>query len=271
MFSSDKTLLLGLLVAASLIGGAPSPAAALRIDGQVQAGGGAVAGSTVTLWAGAPANRSRWRKPRQRMMAVLRSARTDARTGREPLSDRERRRPFGQQERGRQSGAGVSGRAGRQRPGAGHHKRDDDRRIGLDQRAVPRRRGAQGAGAQSEHRRGQRRRTSSICKPADGAGPSRTRSTAARRRRWRISPRSPMRSRVARRGSTPNACDMLFQAAKPPKGDAPGDTLTAAEAIARNSAYQPERAFALLDSFYPVPQGQAHARDAVHALLELRA
>ncbi len=55
---------------------------------------------------------------------------------------------------------------------------------------------------------------------------------------------------------TPNACDQLFQAAKPPKGDAPADTLTAAEAIARNSAYQPERTFALLDSFYPVPNGK---------------
>ena len=37
----------------SLAGFAASPAeAALRIDGQVQGGGGAVAGSTVTLWAG---------------------------------------------------------------------------------------------------------------------------------------------------------------------------------------------------------------------------
>ena len=60
---------------------------------------------------------------------------------------------------------------------------------------------------------------------------------------------------------TPNACDMLFQAAKPPKGDAPADTLTAAEAVARNSAYQPERVFALLDSFYPVPKGK-HMRAA---------
>src|SRR5579863_5168786 len=53
MFNSDKAHLIGLLVAASIIGGATRPAAAaLRIDGQVQAGGGPVAGSTVTLWAG---------------------------------------------------------------------------------------------------------------------------------------------------------------------------------------------------------------------------
>ena len=60
---------------------------------------------------------------------------------------------------------------------------------------------------------------------------------------------------------TPNACDMLFQAAKPRKGDAPADTLTAAEGIARDPAYKPERAFALLDSFYPVPKGK-HMRAA---------
>ena len=53
MFNSDKAHLIGLLVAASIISGATSPAAAaVRIDGHVQAGGGPVAGSTVTLWAG---------------------------------------------------------------------------------------------------------------------------------------------------------------------------------------------------------------------------
>jgi hypothetical protein len=53
MFNPDKAHLIGLLVAASIIGSATSPvAAAVHIDGQVQSGGGAVAGSTVTLWAG---------------------------------------------------------------------------------------------------------------------------------------------------------------------------------------------------------------------------
>ena len=55
---------------------------------------------------------------------------------------------------------------------------------------------------------------------------------------------------------TPIACEMLFEAAKPPKGDAPTDTLTAAEAIARSPWYLPDRLFALLDSFYPVPPGK---------------
>ena len=36
----------------------------------------------------------------------------------------------------------------------------------------------------------------------------------------------------------------------------PVDTLGAARSIARNAAYKPERVFALLNSFYPVPQGK---------------
>ena len=52
---------------------------------------------------------------------------------------------------------------------------------------------------------------------------------------------------------TVDACDKLFAAAAPPKGGAPTDTLTAAEAIARYPWYQPGRLFALLDQFYPVP------------------
>jgi hypothetical protein len=82
--------------------------------------------------------------------------RCDAQTGREPLSDRQRRRRLGQQGRGRQPGTGVSGGARRQRAGQCHRQRDDDRRIGLDQRSVPRRRGHQGARAQPRHRSWQR-------------------------------------------------------------------------------------------------------------------
>jgi hypothetical protein len=55
---------------------------------------------------------------------------------------------------------------------------------------------------------------------------------------------------------TPIACEMLFQATKSPKGDAPSDALTAAETIARAPWYLPGRVFALLDSFYPVPIGK---------------
>ncbi len=54
----------------------------------------------------------------------------------------------------------------------------------------------------------------------------------------------------------PDACNRLFAATIPPSGKAPTDTLTAAHALARNAAYKPERLFALLDAFYPVPKGK---------------
>jgi hypothetical protein len=53
-----------------------------------------------------------------------------------------------------------------------------------------------------------------------------------------------------------DACSSLFAAATGPDGKAPTDTLAAAQSIARNAAYKPERVFALLDAFYPVPQGK---------------
>jgi len=54
----------------------------------------------------------------------------------------------------------------------------------------------------------------------------------------------------------PDACDSLFAAATPPAGGAPTDTLVALHSIARRPAYQPERVFALIEQFYPVPQGK---------------
>src|SRR5262249_55994686 len=53
-----------------------------------------------------------------------------------------------------------------------------------------------------------------------------------------------------------DSCNKLFAAATPPKGAAPTNTLTAAQSIARYPWYQPEKLFALLDEFYPVPAGR---------------
>ena len=53
-----------------------------------------------------------------------------------------------------------------------------------------------------------------------------------------------------------DACNNLFTAATAPNGKVATDTLAAAQSIARNSWYQPEKLFALLDQFYPVPNGK---------------
>ena len=55
---------------------------------------------------------------------------------------------------------------------------------------------------------------------------------------------------------TPNACSILFAAATPAGWGALTDTLNTPDAIALNPWYQPERLYALLDQFYPVPKGQ---------------
>ena len=53
-----------------------------------------------------------------------------------------------------------------------------------------------------------------------------------------------------------DACTSLFAASTPPRGSAPTDTLSAAEAVARYPWYEPERLFALLGQLYPVPTGK---------------
>ncbi len=53
-----------------------------------------------------------------------------------------------------------------------------------------------------------------------------------------------------------DACSKLFAAATGPKGNAPTDTLTAAQSIARYPWYKPDRLFLLINDFYPVPAGK---------------
>ena len=54
----------------------------------------------------------------------------------------------------------------------------------------------------------------------------------------------------------PDARSKFFAAATSPTGSVPTDTLTAVESITRNPWHQPEKVFALLDEFYPVPKGK---------------
>jgi hypothetical protein len=53
-----------------------------------------------------------------------------------------------------------------------------------------------------------------------------------------------------------DACSQFFAATTPRGGKTPTDTLTALAGVARDSGYQPERLFQLLDAFYPVPSGK---------------
>jgi hypothetical protein len=57
-----------------------------------------------------------------------------------------------------------------------------------------------------------------------------------------------------------DACDRLFAAATAPDGKVPTDTLAAAEFIARAPWHQPEKIFALLEDFYPIPAGKPAPR-----------
>src|SRR5262249_29437458 len=59
---------------------------------------------------------------------------------------------------------------------------------------------------------------------------------------------------------TSDACSRVLAASTPPDGKTPADVLEAAQAVARNAAYRPERLFALLDVFYPVPKGKTLRR-----------
>ena len=59
-----------------------------------------------------------------------------------------------------------------------------------------------------------------------------------------------------------DACDSLFAAATAPDGKAPADTLAAAEFIARAPWHNPEKVFALLATFYPVPDPKTALRAA---------
>jgi streptogramin lyase len=60
----------------------------------------------------------------------------------------------------------------------------------------------------------------------------------------------------------PDACNKLFEAATPPGGIAPTNTLAAAQNIARHPWHQADKLFGLLDKFYPVPAGKRYRQVA---------
>ncbi len=67
-----------------------------------------------------------------------------------------------------------------------------------------------------------------------------------------------------------DACSRLYAAATPPNGGPPVDTLSSIESIVYTPWHQPDKIFALLNDFYPVPTGQDHAAYALHAVPDVR-
>jgi hypothetical protein len=257
MFNPDKAHLIGLLAAASIISSATSPAAAaVHIDGQVQSGGGAVANSTVTLWAASAG------EPRQ-----LAQAKTGDDGGFAFNADAT-------------PGPSMSlylvakGGVPSVNKGAGDNP-------ALAFLAVL------GGSAPANVTVNEMTTIASVWTNAqflDGAaikGPALSLNIAAgnvanfvdlQTGGWGETIQDPLNSGQtptmanfatvadALAGCatrvTPTAGEMLFQAAKTRRGDAPADTLAAAEAVARAPWYRPNRLFGLLDFFYPKPAGK---------------
>ena len=234
------------------------PAAAdVRIDGRVDAGGGPLANSTVTLWAASAST------PKQ--LAQTQTGgdgrfelchRSNAERRCEPLSGCQRRRSHGHQGQRRQSGHRPLDGAGQQAPSQCRHQRDDDRRLGVDPCAVPRRHAIKG------HALGLRIAAGNVPNFVD-----------LQTGGWGDAIQDPLNS-----GQTPtmanfatladvlagcatrviaDACNKLFAAATPPKGDAPTDTLTAA-AVDRSLSLAPART--ALRPARPVLSGPDRAR-----------
>jgi hypothetical protein len=267
MITPDKAHLIGLLAAASIITFSASPAtAAVQIDGLVQAGGGPVAGSTVTLWAGSTGEPKR-----------LAQAKT-AEDGSFALGADET------------PGPGVSlylvakGGVASVNKGAGDNP-------ALAFLAVL------GGSAPANVTVNEMTTIASVWTNAqflDGSavkGPALSISIAAgnvpnfvdlQTGGWGgpiqdllNSGQTPTMTNFATLADalagcatrvTPIACEMFFQAAKSPKGEVPVDTLTAAEAIARAPWYLPRQSVCAARLFLSGSDWQKPAPGSVHAL-----
>ena len=199
--SANAQTIATLLTAVLFVWACGPAAAAVRIEGQVQGGGGPIAKSTVTLWA-ASANAP----------AQLAQVKTDANGGFEIAAERppgddtilylvaKGGQPTANKAGGDNPAIALMTVVGSKPPAKVIDQRDDDRRIGVDHTrsssTAPRSRATRSACRLPRATCP----TSSISRPAAGAAPSRTRSTAARRRRWPTSPRWPTCLPAASRG-----------------------------------------------------------------------
>ena len=261
MFNPDKAQIAGMLLAAGLIIGAISSAtAAVRMEGQVQAGGGAVANSTVTLWAAGADD------PKQ-----LGQAKTGA-DGRFSLSSDETPGSSASLYLVATGGVASVNKASGDNPSIAFL-------TVLGGALPPTVTINEMTTVASVWTNAQFLQGAVIKGPAlslriaagnvhnfvdlttggyggiisDGLNSTQTPTLA------NFATLSNVLAACATR-VTLNACDSLFLASTPPKGDAPTDTLTAAEAVAHYPSYNSEKIFALLEKFYPFPPGKPALR-----------
>jgi hypothetical protein len=157
MPKNAKAQFIALLTTAGLFGWACGPAAAaIRIEGQVQGGGGPIAKSTVTLWAAspnAPSQLAQVRSDANGMFEISVSGRRVTRPASTLSPQAANRLSIKEREQSRHR---LDVSTWQHAAVQGHDQRDDDYRVGMDPRAVPRRHRHQGSRAESAHRCGQR-------------------------------------------------------------------------------------------------------------------
>jgi hypothetical protein len=263
VFVINKSQISVLMLATGLIGATALPAsAAVGVSGRVQAGGGPVAGSTITLWAASAA------EPRQ--LAQTRAGsdgRFDLRTDAAPASDvilyltAKGGAPISKASDGNSAIAFLTVLGNEAPPEVTinemttvasvwtHNQFIDGTAIkgpalGLRIAAgnvpsfVNLQTGGWGTTIQDPLNGGQTPTMANFATLANGLAGCATRVVQ-------------------------DACSKLYAAAAPPtgklalgQGTDPTDTLTAAQSIAKYPWYKPERLFALIGEFYPVPEGK---------------
>src|SRR5277367_547407 len=256
MFNSDKVQIAGMLLAAGLISAVISPAAAAQIGGEVDAGGGPVASSTVTLWAasaGEPKQLAQAKTGDDGHFAFSSDAtlRADeslyliAKGGVASVNKGAGDNPalafltvLGGTPPAKVTvnemttiasvwtnaqfldGDAIKGPALSLRIAAGNVTSFVDLQTG-----------GWGSAIQNELNGGETPTMANFATLADAFAGCATRATV-------------------------NACDNFYVATTPPKGDAPTDTLTAAQSVARYPWYRPQRLFDLISEFYQIPPGK---------------
>src|SRR5215471_3274093 len=266
MFNIGKNHIAAMLLASGLLGSISIPAAAVSINGRVQAGGGAVAGSTVTLWAASAG------EPRK-----LAQARTGA-DGRFNLATDVT--PSGD------ISLYIVANGGNAAIGKGS---DDNPAVTfltvlgnnvLDEVTVNEMSTVASVWTHAQFIDGRAIKGPALSlKIAAGNVPSfvdlQTGGWGTTIQDSLNSSQTPTMANFATLADVlagcatrviPDACSKLYAAAAPPTQSlalsgqvpsaAPTDTLTAAQSIAKYPWYQPERLFALLDAFYPVTAGK---------------